>query len=517
MWFDRAARLSYEDDSNTLVVAVPNRFVADWIDRNFQDQLRVAARHELGPDVDLDVRVDAIPFAAAPTAAAFDPAAPAHPAKAAHHHPRTPRAGDNSCSGAPLYARYKLDDFVVGPSNELAYAAALRLSADDEPAPGAGAPASAGGASGGPLFIHGGVGLGKTHLLQGICRRVLDRHPDARVYYSTGEQFTNDFLSAIRTNRLEQFRKRIRRLDLLAVDDVHFLANKEKTQQEFLHSFDAIELGGARVVLASDNHPKLIRQFSEALVSRCIRGMVVEIRQPDTATRMKILHVLAQRRGISLRETTIASLAAHCQGSVREIEGTLTLLQALAELATDVPSSDLTAAVPLAALPGAPVHEPATNNAPASAPAVARPALADAPRALKVIGHVLVNRLFSAELENRPQRVVRFETILDVICAKFAVTRPQLMNGDRHRQLVVARSLAVYLARELTTLSYPEISAALGKASHSAALTADKRLRGQLALNPAPKVILPATATAVAEELALPDLAERLKYAIQHG
>ncbi|NJL30883.1 MAG: ATP-binding protein, partial [Phycisphaerales bacterium] len=211
-----------------------------------------------------------------------------------------------------------------------------------------------------PLFIHGGVGLGKTHLLQGICRRMLARQPHARIHYTTGEQFTNEFLTAVRSGKIDAFRQRIRKLDLLAVDDVHFIANKTATQQEFLHCFNAIDLAGARIVLASDQHPKLIQQFSQALVNRCVRGMVATVTTPDTSTRVKIVQTLAHRRGINLLESVVAVVAAKCPGSVRELEGTLTRLHALATLSPTTRGED-------------------DNTA-------------------GLVGHTLVNRAFAAEL-----------------------------------------------------------------------------------------------------------------------
>ena len=415
MWFDRSAKLNYHDAPPRLEVAVPNQFVADWIGRHFQHALRDALDNETQGRVDLDLCVDP---------SRFDQDALRRTERAVP----VPRAAPRKTTPPNRMLRHRLEAFVVGPSNELAYNAAQRLTERGQSGPN-------------PLFIHGGCGLGKTHLLQGICRRTTQQQPDARVLYTTAEQFTNDFLASVRTNRNEAFRRRIRDLDLLAVDDVHFLANKQATQQEFLHSFDAIQLSGAHVALASDNHPKLIHQFSEQLVSRCIRGMVVEVRPPDTDTRVRIIRSLAADRGLSLLESVIEALANHCRGSVREIEGTLTKLHALATLAE---------------------QQKRERNTDAR------------------IGHALLTRLLETELDASP-KLVRIDTILRVVCDRMCVSKQQLQSRSRLQHIVLSRALVILLARRLTSMSFPEIAAELHRNGHSTAVTAARRLKKQLA------------------------------------
>ncbi|NBC11481.1 MAG: ATP-binding protein [Planctomycetes bacterium] len=321
MWFGESARLDLDADAATLRIAVPSRFVAERIGRDFGDSLRRLAAEETGDQVQLDLRIDPQRFSRDPTAEPTE-------APARNGQPKaTPRAEHNGADAAIAMRRFRhrLETFVVGACNELAYAAALRAAEDDQAAD--------------PVFIHGGCGLGKTHLLQGACARLLERNPDARVWYTTGEQFTNQYIQAVRKNALEGFRRRVRRLDLLAVDDVHFLADKEKTQQEFLHCFDAIDLAGARLILASDSHPKLIAKFSEGLVSRCVRGMVVEVRPPDHQTRRELVITLARRRHLTLLDEAADKIAERTHGSVRDIEGLLTRLHALVCLHQQNPNS----------------------------------------------------------------------------------------------------------------------------------------------------------------------------------
>lgn len=464
MWFDRSARLNYSDHPHRLEVSVPNRFVAEWIGRNFQDELRVAASDELGGPVELHVNVDPKPF---------EKAKHRGPERKSRGSTRSRRNGSQPAKKSASL-RHQLEDFVVGSGNELAFSAAHRLVDEDFDA----------GSAATPLFVHGGVGLGKTHLLQGICQRLLNRKPNARVLYTTGERFTNEYITAVRANKLEAFRKKVRRLDLLAVDDVHFMANKHKTQQEFLHCFDAIELNGSRVVMASDNHPKLIQQFSEALVSRCVRGLVVEVKPPDTETRVRIVQTLAKRRGISLMETVVAVLASRCQGSVREIEGTLSKLHALAKLLPQV-QGELS------------------------------PVKGDDP-----IGHTLVNQLFSLERESSPRRIIQFDTIVDVVCDKLNLRREDVMGKSRQRHVVLGRSLSIYLTRQMTSMSFPEIAAAMGRTSHSTIVTASGRVERQLgdgtsgAGDGGPAMV---TMPGSMEQTALPDLVNRLQYAVERA
>lgn len=437
MWFEQA-RFDY--DGRCLEVAVPNRFVADWIRRHFDAQLRSVASDEFGAETELAVQVapDRFPRRAGEPCPPPTPDAP----------PPRPR-----WQARP---RYRLEQFVVGPSNALAFAAARAFIEN---------PVSHSDL----LFIHGGCGLGKTHLLQGICHQLQLDRPTARVHYTTGEQFTNDFLAAIRSKRIDVFRRHIRRLDLLAVDDVQFIAGKRATQQEFLHSLNAMELGGAHLALASDCHPKQIKLFTEALVSRCVRGMVVEVHRPDPVTRGLLLRRIAAERGLQLLDPAVELLAERCRGSVRDLQGTLTKLHALVSLAR----------------------------------------LSDNSIGRLVVGRMLIDRFFADEGSGRPGKPVRFEAILKTVESHLQVERAALLGRSRNRHIVLARSLLIHLARTLTTMSYPEIAAAMGRSSHSTAITAAKRIAKQLT-DPEAIVVLPETR----QSMTVGQLADRLRHAI---
>lgn len=426
MWFDGTAQLAYDHSDNTLRVTVPNQFTRTWIERHFAADLRAAATAATGDSTQLQLCVAQSNAPASTTSqanirvdrplngAAFAAAAPAPIAP-------KPRPGQN--------LKHQLQQFITGPSNQLAYTAAQRAAELHDPT------------SSHPLFLHGSCGVGKTHLLQGICAQARQANPDARVVYMTAEQFTNDFIAAVRTNKLEAFRRRIRRLDLLAIDDVHFFACKEKTQVEFLCCFEENDLAGARVILASDTHPKRISSFSEALVSRCVRGLVVEMKEPDADTRRAVLTELARRRNLLIQPAVLDLLSRRYEGSVREIEGVLAQLHALASLPhRDKPMQ-----------PGRPL----------------------------AVGRELVEQLpdFAMPTVRKP---IRFSTIVKTVCSRLGVEASQLAGSSRHKFLVLARSLSVYLARELTTMSYPEIAHAMGRKNHSTVITADQRLRRQI-------------------------------------
>lgn len=427
MWFDRTARFKVNPKEHSLSVSVANKFLADGIGRQFRPQVCQAAKEELGHDVSLDIYVTPTNTVTASAPRAVSSVDPDTSSQMATVKPSKPARTKQP----KARWRHSLGDFVVGPSNELAFAAAVRLAEHDQD-------------PGSPLFIHGGCGLGKTHLLQGICQRFSDRHPDRHVMYTTGEQFTNDYIAAVRSNTLNAFRRKIRRLDLLAVDDVHFLANKEKTQQEFLHCFNEIELCGARVVMVSDSHPKLIKQFSDALASRCVRGMVVRVDAPDDDTRLRLVEALAERRGLAVPQGVAQTITDRCDGSVRDIEGMLNKLQALSM-----------------------ITRPAERSLAAAT----------------VIGHSLVDRLFQEQPATAPRKPVRYDAILNAVCEMFSLSPEQVTGRVRKTHVVLARSLLIHLVYELTPMSYPEIASVMGRPNHSTIVTAAQRIKKQLRAN----------------------------------
>jgi chromosomal replication initiator protein len=452
VWFNNSTRLDLKHDG--LEIAVPNDFISEWIGTHFTKPIQEAAHEVLG--CPLAVRFNVMPQlfeVEAAAAAAIDgpvkdqaqpksarrpvgygpPVTAAIPpklvtqAKPANGNGIGVRAAVTALSAAAPSAsaaaavaapkprlRHDLDSFVVGASNQLAYNAATYV-------------AEFPGVQYNPLFIHGNCGLGKTHLLQGLCKAFIEHHPTKRWAYMTGEEFTNEFLTAMRHNKLDAFRRKMRDLDLLVIDDVHFLSGKKVTQEEFLHTFNAIEAMGRQVVLASDEHPKMIEEFGESLINRFVSGMVVRIDPPNYMTRCEILRSLALRGGIHLNEEVVGWIARRVTQNVRELEGALNRIAAHVKL----------------------------TGRPADI-ALAQDALGDLDRQLVA--------------------PVKPENIMQAVCNYFSLDQKDLMSGRRQRTISLARSVAMFLVRKTAKLSFPEIGIRMGKRNHSTVISACRRI-----------------------------------------
>lgn len=421
LWFERQTRFAARDGE--LEVAACSRLVADWIGRHYGTALNKVAGEVLGSGATVTVRLrpDLFEGARAPDDAAHArPSAPAHPtAPAREPHGAHRRPADR---GGEIPVRH-FDDTVVGGSNRVAYESARAVAEGREQAMRM-------------LFLHGRCGVGKSHMLQAIAHRRLELSPGARIRYLTGEQFTNEYITAVREGGLEGFRRRIRRQHLLVIDDIHFLASKTATQTEFQHTVDEIALAGGAVVLASDGHPRQMQKIGAGLVSRFMSGMVVRIDEPDHAMRGKLAQRFAAKRGMMLSDAAVTLLADRVTGSVREIEGAVSALAAL-RLAMGRSSSE----------PIGPAH---------------------------------VTEALGAGLPSLRGRPARIGEIIDACCAATGVSREDLMGASRHRRVVAARGLIAHLAREMTTMSFPEIALALGRPTHSTVHAAAARFRAAI-------------------------------------
>ena len=401
VWFDGEARLDVQE--GRLRIEARSSFVSEWIQRNFRGDLQAAARETLGSDE--------LHWTVAEEAEA--PARPARTSAPAEHGRTAPRErrsdGERGLTPRSMVSAWRrLDDFVAGATNRLALDAASRLGSGND--------------SVRCMVVHGGCGVGKTHLLQGICRARRERNPQARVRYVPAEQFTNEYIQAVRGGQVDAFRARMRRVDLLAIDDVHFLADKSATQSEFLHTLDALDLAGAQIALASDEHPRLIRRFTQSLVSRMLAGIVVQVETPDPATRASLAERLALRRTLRLAPEARDAIAARCVGGAREIEGLLSRVDALRAV---------TGA-------GGPV------------------------------GAGEVQAILQQDDARRGTQPVRLPEVIETVCRRVGVEEEQLRANGRHRRVTLARGLVAWLARDLTAMSFPEIARGLGRGAHSA-------------------------------------------------
>ena len=407
LWIAGKTRLTIA--GATLKVAVGNAFAANWLRGKLAEDLRAAAGEVLRRPMDLLVEIDPGMQAGGgrdEREAALTRATAAKPVVERRAEIRT-----------VINTRHTFEEFVVGACNQMAYHAAMRV-------------AETPGTQFNPLFIHGHCGMGKTHLLQAICQRFSKLHPGKKWLYLTGEGFTNEFLDAIRQHRTEAFRRRVRGAELLIIDDVHFLANKKATQEEFLHTFNQLDAsGGARqIVLASDCAPRGIAAMSESLLSRFVSGMVVRVDAPDLATRLEIARRKALRNKWGLNEAMLMHVAQNASGSVRELEGML--MQVVA---------------------GMTLIAGGTTDAAGVAASIKD-------RTVSTQGPMAVGRIVAA------------------VAGHFGVEEPGMMGSKRDKTLAMARAVAMFLARKHTGMSFPEIGRAMGGKNHSTVIAACQRV-----------------------------------------
>ncbi|MGE5294366.1 MAG: chromosomal replication initiator protein DnaA [Solirubrobacterales bacterium] len=423
IWFQNSARFTLAE--GYLKIGVANPFLATWLEGHFIKDIRAAVESVMGSLPEISFTIDSelsgerrrTQVNARPTGAK------------AKDIPAVPADSEPAVDGL----RLTLDTFIVGPSNELAFNAARALIREQQ------SPFN-------PLFIHGGCGVGKTHLLQGICNGVAKVRPQTQWLYLSAEEFANQFVLALKTKKLEAFRRRMRQTDLLAIDDVHFLASKPSTQEEFLHTFNTISLAGKQVVLVSDAHPKMIAQLSEKLVNRFVSGMVVKIEAPDFHTRCEICRQYARRmmkvspggieskRMAEVPETVIKFVAERVRTNVRELEGALLKLIAYATLQDETLSL-----------------------------AMAETVLAE---------HI-----------ERCDPIVHVSDIEASVGAYFGVTPANLHSARKGRTVSLARHFSMYLTRKHTNMSSSEVGRYMGGKNHATVLVACKKIDEMLGQN----------------------------------
>jgi chromosomal replication initiator protein len=404
LWFKDNARLEIVD--NELVIGVPNLFFQEWLNSNFLGPLRKATESVLGRRLAIRLVVDGELFRAARTRDGKGP--PVVPVKSNGAGP------PGAATRRPGHRGQTLDNFVVGPPNRMAYAAALR--AAEEPSDQIN-----------PLIVYGPLGLGKTHLLRGIAHAARERHRNLSVVYMTAEAFTNAFLEEMRGGRLGAFRQRVRGADLLLIDDVQFLASKTATQNELLHTYEAFDASGKQMVLAADEHPRLIRDFSDQLLNRLVSGMACPLQPPDFDTRLGILTLRSQEVGLRLDREVLEFVASHFRTNVRELEGAMHCLKAHAEFTR-------------------------------------------APIDLAAAQHAL------AELMRHSTKCVTLKEVEEAICQIFNLNASELRSATRSRAVTHPRMLAMYLARKYTGAAYDAIGEHFGGRDHSTVISAERKV-----------------------------------------
>jgi chromosomal replication initiator protein len=402
-----------EFDGHSLTLTAPDQFAVDWVSTKHLTHLESLGPVCLGHPLKIVLKVQD----ERRTRSQMDLFVPQkddtiEPVKA-----------DNTVILSQLNERYTFDHFVIGKSNELAAAAAAAVS-------------EAPGKSYNPLFIYGATGLGKTHLMQAIAHRILQRDPAVRVTYITAEQFLNDVINSIENRSMNDFKRRYRQADLLLVDDVHVLAGKQQTQEEFFHTFNALYEAGRQIVLTSDRPPTEIPRLEDRLKSRFEWGMVADVSAPDLEHRIAILRRKAQMDHLehTIPDEVLHFIADHVQANVRELEGSIIKLLAFASLKHRVVTIDL-----------------------------AREALRDKLRA-------------NDAAPVRSTRQDKVHQIQQMVAAEWGVTVDGLISKTRTKVLTVPRQVAMYLTREIHGLQLVEIGAAFGGRDHSTVIHSLERV-----------------------------------------
>ncbi len=419
-WLRNTSIIGREDGH--VIVSVPNIYTKRWLEEKCFDEIfKTVAR--MDPTVtSIEYRV-VTRAAAEPTRDSFiSPGTGAsgsfaRPVVALGTH-ATAKTGaefrsaepDRRAASTPLLnPRYTFDNYVVGSSNELAYAACQAV-------------AKYPGEKYSPLFIYGGVGLGKTHLMQAVGNEILRGDPSKRVRYVTSEQFTNEFLHSIQTKKTRSFADLYRNLDVLIVDDIQFLGNKEKTQEEFFHTFNTLHQSNKQIIMSSDKPPKAIPHLEDRLRSRFEMGMAADVQRPDLETRAAIIQRKALAQGTSLSFEIVEFLAHKFQHNIRELEGALTQLMAYCEVRGIAPS----------------VNVAQELNGPSSG--------------------------------SRRQRHVTPRLIIEKTAAFFDLLPTDITGTKRDRDIVVPRQISMYLMREELELSFPKIASTVGGRDHTTAM-----------------------------------------------
>jgi chromosomal replication initiator protein len=414
-----------------------DEFVREWVDQHFLptlvDYLRsqtgwsVQIAWSVGGELDRPVapsmgegmvsgmRARAYVSNGTPVVRTDDVAAPS---QQMHDDPPASRRMTPKVAAPPLEGlnpKYTFGNFVVGPSNQLAHAAAIGA-------------AGGGGPRHNPLFLCGGTGLGKTHLVHAVAHRIRAERPQSRILYVSAEKFVNEFVQSLQENRMSEFRSRYRdRCDLLLVDDIQFLASKTQTQEEFFHAFNALHQSDKQIIVTSDKYPQQLERMEERLVSRFSWGLVADIQGPELETRVAILRKKAQMEQIELADEVVLYLAQTIRSNVRELEGTLIRLAAKSSL-------------------------------------LGRPIDLDFAR-----------QELAATTSPRPNEA-GVDDIQRVVCHHFKLRTSDLLSKDRHKSIAFARHVAMYLCKQRLKCSFPELGRAFGNRDHTTVMSAVRKV-----------------------------------------
>ncbi len=405
-------------DENRFRIAVPNGFAKDWLESRYRSLISQTLARIVGYSVQVEFVVSATV-----DASAADPAAPTRePGSASPQVRLEPGRVGGEGAASNINPRYHFSNFIVGSANRLAHAASLSVA--ERP-----------GHAYNPLFLYGGVGLGKTHLMHAIGNQIIAKFPRKKVVYATSEKFTNEFITSIQQGKIDEFRARYRRIDILLIDDIQFIADKERTQEEFFHTFNAIHEDGKQIVLSSDRPPKAILTLEERLRSRFEWGLIADLTAPDLETRIAILRAKAEEGGVPINSDVIEFIARKVVSNIRELEGALNRIVAYASMG---------------ALP---------------------------------ISIELATAVLSNVLYNPKKRQVTPERIARAVADYYGLQMDVLKGQKRDKAIVVPRQVAMFLMREETDCSLLRIGAELGGRDHSTVLHACGKINREVQVN----------------------------------
>ncbi|RJP27307.1 MAG: chromosomal replication initiator protein DnaA [Candidatus Omnitrophota bacterium] len=401
-WIEPLKLLSLEPNKATL--EAPDGFFKDWVEGHYKNVIEKAVSYNAASSITIELIV-----------------APESELKQAKAEPSLTQrpVGKDSLN---LNPRYTFDNFVIGPSNRHAHAYSLAVA--DSPAK-----------TYNPLFIYGGVGLGKTHLMQAICHQIKLKNPNSKIYYISSERFTNELIDSIQHHSTNNFRQKYRNVDVLVIDDIHFIAGKESTQEEFFHTFNTLYDAHKQIIISSDRPPKEISNLQDRLVSRFSWGLTTDVQPPDLETRIAILKKKIEREPVAVPDEVIFFIAQLVKTNIRELEGALIRTIAYSLLEEKPITLDLTKEV------------------------------------LK-------------DLCRETQKNINIDFIQRCVSEEFGVSIFDLKTKRRNKNIVLPRQIAMYLSRELTDLSLPEIGEFFGGKDHTTVLHSCNKIKEGVNLNP---------------------------------
>lgn len=406
-----------ERDGDRIVVGVPNIFSKRWLEDKFSQEIKSTVA-KIEPSIKrIEYKVNGNITSSTPPAKSTKKMS--EPPTTAPQQVTLP-IKPNSDSGRNLNPRYNFTSFVVGSSNEMAYAACMAV-------------AKSPGVKYNPLYLYGGVGLGKTHLMQAVGNEILRRDPSKRIEYVTIETFTNEFIEAIQKKKNTAFTNKYRNVDVLIIDDMQFLAGKEKTQDEFFHTFNALYQDNKQIIISSDKPPQMLVQLEDRLKSRFAMGLIADVQPPDLETRSAILQAKAASQGKELPLDVVDYLAKSAPQSIRELEGSLTRVLAESDLRGVEPNLNLTV------------------------------------------------RIISGHSGNRGRtKPLSTKLIIERVATYFDLMPEDITGSKRDKDIVVPRQIVMYIMRHDMSLSFPKIAKAVGGRDHTTAMHSVTKISKQL-------------------------------------